>query len=131
MSEKVNFTFLYPIMHIIIPFIIYWSQIVIICTRNNSQHVLIGLFPKRKMKFLVGHEGQQPVTKLSQCPKRPVSWTRHMEDRQRHTDRTFNFFWARYNFFGDVLSRGRFYLETFSLTLGSTKNHVYTIMSLR
>ena len=30
----------------------------------------------RKGQFLVGHEGQQPVTKLSRCPERPISWTR-------------------------------------------------------
>ena len=27
------------------------------------------------MQFLVGREGQRPVTKLSRCPKRPISWT--------------------------------------------------------
>ena len=27
------------------------------------------------MQFLVGREGQRTVAKLSQCPKRPISWT--------------------------------------------------------
>ena len=58
LSEKVNFTFSYLIMHIIIHFIIYWGQIVIICIRNSSQWVLIGPFPNRKMQFLVGRKGQ-------------------------------------------------------------------------
>ena len=58
LSEKVNFTFLYLIMHIIIYFIVHWRQIVIICTRNSSQQVLIGLFPNKKNAVL----GQQPVT---------------------------------------------------------------------
>ena len=62
-------------MYIIIHFIILWGQIAIICTRNSSQQVLIGLFPNRKMQFLVGHEGQRPVTKLSWCSKHPISWT--------------------------------------------------------
>ena len=41
---------------------------------------LIGLFPNRKMKILVGREGHRPVTKLSQCPKCPISWTMHLSD---------------------------------------------------
>ena len=34
--------------------------------------VLIGLYPNRKIEFLVGREGQRAVAELSQCPKRPI-----------------------------------------------------------
>ena len=42
---------------------------------------------QKKMLFLVGRESQQHVTKLSRCPKRPISWTDRMrafKDKKKH-----------------------------------------------
>ena len=90
---NVNFKILDLIMHIIIHFLIYWGQIVIICTKNGSQRVLIGFFPNRKMQFLVWREGQRPITKLSRCPKRPISWTSNLSAFRFHAPMIFWIFY--------------------------------------